>query len=192
MATKIFNYKKLLIIISIIIVLFLVIFLPVYFLVIKNQSSSQYDHPKNQSSSQYDHPSIPQLLSRTSPCSNYMVTFPDQTSNLIKNNMIEIEIPNDLKSIESISQFIDIINNTTTKKPCYVSWFNTLNSINTDHNNKQHYIKTININNNKIIITFEETKLDDTNPFPLHIHYYYNCIDNINSCEHLKTIYPPL
>jgi len=182
MATKIFNYKKLLIIISIIIVLFLVIFLPVYFLVIKNQSSS----------SQYDHPSIPQLPSRTDPCSNYMVTFPDQTSNLIKNNMIEIEIPNDLKSIESISQFIYIINNNTTKPPCYVSWFNTENNINTPHNNKQHYIKTINIINNKIIITFEETKLDDTNPFPLHIHYFYNCIDNINSCEQLKITYPPL
>jgi hypothetical protein len=183
MATKIFNYKKLLIIISIIIVLFLVIFLPVYFLVIKKSSSS------SSTLSQYDHSPKPEL---PSPCSNGMVTFPDQSNNLIKNNMIEIEMPNDLKSIKGMSYFLNILTNTTTTKPCYVSWFNTENNFNTLHNNKQHYIKTININNNKIIITFEETKLDDTNPFPLHIHYFYNCIDNINSCEQLKITYPPL
>jgi hypothetical protein len=160
MLTKIVS-KKVLIILSIIIVLFLAIFLPIYFLVIKKKSSN------------------PKL------CKYYMVTFPFQTSNVI-DNMIEIEITDELKSMPGMSQFINIINNTTTRKPCHVSWFNTENDINTNHNNKQHYIKNIIINNNKIIITFEETTLNDTNPFPLHIHYYYDCINNVNSCDYLK------
>ena len=168
MVTKIFKYKKLLTIISIIIVLFLAIFLPVFFLVIKKQSSSE-------------------LNLQPQSCSNLMATFPDQTSNLIKNNTIEIEITNALQT--KYGMIINIINNTTTQKPCYVSWFNTEDNSNTPHNNKQHNIKTININNNKIIITFEETTLNDINPFPLHIHTFYNCI---NSCDYLKTIYPPL
>ena len=121
-----------------------------------------------------------------------MITFPDQPSNLIQNNMIEIEITDELKSISGMLQFINIINNTTTTKPCYVSWFNTENDINTQHNNKQHYIKNIIINNNKIIITFEETTLNGTNPFPLHIHYYWDCINNVNSCDDLKKRYPIL
>lgn len=165
--------KKVLIIISIIIVLFLVIFLPIYFLVIKKKSSD-----------------INSYIIKESSCVNYMVTFPFQTSNIF-NNMIEIEITNELiNSISSIEQFINIINNTTTTKPCYRSWFNTENDINTNHNNKLHDIKNIIINNNKIIITFEETTLNGTNPFPLHIHYYYNCINNVNSCDVLKYKYP--
>ena len=171
MLTKIVS-KKVLIILSIIIVLFLAIFLPIYFLVIKKASSSASSSSSN-----------PKL------CSHYMITFPDQPSNVI-DNMIEIEITDELKSMPGMSQFINIINNTTTTKPCYVSWFNTKNNINTQHNNKQHYIKNIIINNNKIIITFEETTLNGTNPFPLHIHYFYNCINNVNSCDDLKRTYP--
>lgn len=171
MLTKIVS-KKVLIILSIIIVLFLVIFLPIYFLVIK-KSSNVNSHSSRSSNL----------------CTEYMVTFPDQPSNVI-DNMIEIEITDELKSMPGMSQFINIINNTTTTKPCYVSWFNTENDINTQHNNKQHYIKNIIINNNKIIITFEETTLNGTNPFPLHIHYFYDCINNVNSCDDLKKTYP--
>ena len=173
MLTKIVS-KKVLIILSIIIVLFLIIFLPIYFLVIKKSSNVN------------SHTIRPSNL-----CREYMVTFPDQPSNVI-DNMIEIEITDELKSIPSMLEFINIINNTTTTKPCYVSWFNTKNDINTEHNNKRHYIKNIIINNNKIIITFEETTLNGTNPFPLHIHYFYNCINNVNSCDDLKKRYPIL
>ena len=173
MPTKIVS-KKVLIILSIIIVLFLVIFLPIYFLVIKKSSSSNVNSRAIR---------LPKL------CTHYMVTFPFQTSNVI-DNMIEIEITNELKSITGMTRFINIINNTITTKPCYVSWFNTKNDINTNHNNKKHYIKNIIINNNKIIITFEETTLNNTNPFPLHIHYFYDCINNVNSCDDLKRTYP--
>jgi len=178
MVTKIVS-KKVLIIVSIIIVLFLVIFLPIYFLVIKKSSSSSSDVNSH-------------IVTPSQFCKEYLVTFPDQPSNLIQNNMIEIEITDNLKSISNVSKIIDIINNTTTTKPCYVSWFNTANDISTQHNNKQHYIKTIIINNNKIIITFEETTLNGTNPFPLHIHVINDCINNVNSCDELKKIYPTL
>ena len=173
------KYKKVLTILLIIIVLFLAIFLPIYFLVIKSSSSSSQ---------------LSQL------CKDTIITFLDQPPhNKINNNMIQIEInANNLKSIKGINDMIDTINNTENIKPCYVSWFNTLNDINTphnkQHNNKQHNIKSIIIQDNFIIITFEETTLNDINPFPLHIHTLLGCASvngsRINSCDYRNEHYP--
>jgi len=200
MANKIFKNKKVLTIILIIIILFLVIFLPVYFLVIKNQSSSAEINVPIQMP---PHPSEPQGEPGPFPCSYGLVTFSNQSDNLIKDNMITVIIPTSrpeylqsLFSLTDMKSIYDIINNTNISKPCYVSWFNTQDNFNTNHeaNYKQHYIENIkfetNKDNTKLIIKFKETTLNGINPFPLHIHNYYNCI-NIESCKHLKTIYPP-